>query len=61
MASTATGTRVRRVHTFGEVPDDGCGALADAWGWISLIRFEASAADLLEVRVGDPVWVTAAD
>ena len=61
VASTATGTRVRRVRTYGEVDADDCGALTDAWGWISLIRFEASAADLLEVRVGDPVWVTAAD
>lgn len=61
IASTATGTRVRRVRTFGEVTDAGCGALTDAWGWLSIIRFEASAADLLEVRVGDPVWVTAAD
>ena len=60
VASTSTGTRVRRVRTYGEVAD-GCGALTDAWGWISLIRFEASAADLLEVRVGDPVWITAAD
>jgi S-adenosylmethionine hydrolase len=61
IASTATGARVSRVRTYGEVPDGGCGALADAWGWLSIIRFEASAADLLEVRVGDPVWVTAAD
>jgi S-adenosylmethionine hydrolase len=61
VASTATGTRVRRVRTYGEVPADGCGVLADAWGWMSLIRYEASAAELLEVRVGDPIWVTAAD
>ena len=61
VASTSTGTRVVRVRTYGEVPAGGCGVLADAWGWMSLIRFEAGAADLLEVRVGDPIWVTAAD
>jgi hypothetical protein len=43
------------------VGDGECGALEDAWGWISIIRFGASAAELLGVHVGDPVWVTAAD
>ena len=61
VASTATGARVARIRTYGEMSDAGLGALADAWGWISIIRFEASAADLLEVSIGDPIWVTAAD
>ena len=50
-----------RIRTYGEMSDAGLGALADAWGWISIIRFESSAADLLEVSIGDPIWVTAAD
>ena len=61
LASTATGTRVRRVRTYREVRDGECGALDDAWGWISIIRFGASAAELLAVRIGDPVWLTAAE
>ena len=61
VASTATGARVARIRTYGEMANAGLGALADAWGWISIIRFEASAADLLEVSIGDPIWVTAAD
>lgn len=61
LGSTAAGARVRRVRTYGEVGDGECGALEDAWGWISIIRFGASAAELLGVHVGDPVWVTAAD
>ena len=61
IASTAAGSRARRVTTYGEVQEGECGALQDAWGWLSIIRFGASAADLLNVSVGDPVWVTAAD
>ena len=55
------GARARRVRTYREVRDGECGALDDAWGWISIIRFGASAAELLGVRIGDPIWVTAAD
>ena len=61
LGSTAAGARARRIRTYGEVHDGECGALEDAWGWISIIRFGASAADLLGVRIGDGVWVTAAD
>jgi S-adenosylmethionine hydrolase len=61
LASTGAGARVRRVKTYREVRDGECGALDDAWGWISIIRFGASAAELLAVRIGDPVWLTAAD
>lgn len=61
IASTAAGARARRITTYGEVREGECGALTDAWGWLSIIRFGASAADLLLVSVGDPVWVTAAD
>jgi S-adenosylmethionine hydrolase len=59
--STAAGTRIRRVSTYGEVGDGECGMLEDAWGWLSLIRYQASAAELLNVGVGDPVWIAAAD
>ena len=61
MNSTAAGTRIRRVTTYGEVGDGECGMLEDAWGWLSLIRYQASAAELLLVGVGDPVWIAAAD
>ena len=61
IASTAAGSRARRITTYGQVEEGECGALQDAWGWLSIIRFGASAADLLLVSVGDPVWVSAAD
>ena len=61
IASTAASSRARRVTTYGQVQEGECGALQDAWGWLSIIRFGASAADLLLVSVGDPVWVSAAE
>ena len=61
LASTSAGARARRIRTYQEVQRDECGALEDAWGWISIIRFGASAADLLKVHVGDLVWVIPAD
>ncbi len=61
IASTAGGARLRRIRTYGEVTHDECGVLEDAWGWMSVIRYGASAADLLGVRVGDPVWLASAD
>lgn len=61
IASTAAGVRARRITTYGEVAEGECGALTDAWGWLSVVTRLASAADDLLVSVGDPVWVTAAD
>jgi S-adenosylmethionine hydrolase len=61
LGTAAAGARARRITTYGQVGAGECGALEDAWGWISIIRFGASAADLLGVRVGDQVQVAAAD
>ena len=33
--------------------------LVDAWDWVAVIRFEASAADGMAVTRGDPVWIAA--
>ena len=35
--------------------------IEDAWGWITVIRFEANAAAELGVRPGDAVWLMASD
>jgi S-adenosylmethionine hydrolase len=61
VASTGASARARRIVTYGEVREGESGILADAWGWLSVIRFGASAAESLGVRIGDPVWVAAAD
>jgi S-adenosylmethionine hydrolase len=61
VASTGSGARVRRITTYGEVREGETGILADAWGWLSIIRFGASAAELLGVRIGDPIWLAPAD
>lgn len=61
LATTTSGARARRIRTYGEAGREPCGALEDAWGWISIIRFGASAADLLGVHVGDLVWMLPAD
>ena len=61
LATTTSGARARRIRGYGEAGREPCGALEDAWGWISIIRFGASAADLLGVRVGDLVWMLPAD
>jgi S-adenosylmethionine hydrolase len=61
IASTAASSRARRITTYSQNQDGECGALQDAWGWLLITRFGTSAAELLMVSVGDPVWVTAAD
>jgi S-adenosylmethionine hydrolase len=61
VASTGAGARARRITTYGEVREGETGILPDAWGWLSIIRFGASAAELLGVRIGDPIWLAAAD
>jgi S-adenosylmethionine hydrolase len=60
-ATTSAGARARRIETYGDVGVGEVGALIDAWGWLSVIRYEASAADQLGVRTGDPVWIVPAD
>jgi S-adenosylmethionine hydrolase len=60
LATTSGGARARRIDTYGDVRVGEVGVLIDAWGWIAVIRYEASAAELLAVRSGDPVWVVPA-
>jgi hypothetical protein len=50
-------TRARRVTTYRDVPEGELGILVDAWGWLSIVRYSASAADGLGVARGDLVWV----
>ena len=55
--SISATTSARRVDTYGEVGPGEYGVLADAWGWLSIMRFEANAAVELGVGEGDPVWI----
>jgi S-adenosylmethionine hydrolase len=48
---------VRRIATYSEASAGEFGILADAWSWLSIVQFEASAADGLGVERGDLVWV----
>ncbi len=58
--STAGRTaRAHRITSYGQVEPGAYGILVDAWGWMAVIRFEASAAADLGVQPGDPVWLTA--
>jgi S-adenosylmethionine hydrolase len=59
--STSTTASARRVDTYGEVGVGEYGVLADAWGWLSIMRFEANAASELAVREGDPIWVATSE
>ncbi len=59
VATTATSVRARRIVTYGEVKAGEYGMLLDAWDWVSVIRYEASAADGMAVTRGDPVWIAA--
>lgn len=60
VATTATSVRARRVRTYSEVPAGEYGLLVDAWDWVSVIRYEASAAAGMGVTRGDPVWIASA-
>jgi S-adenosyl-L-methionine hydrolase (adenosine-forming) len=55
--STSATTSARKVDTYGAVGSGEYGVLADAWGWLSIVRFEANAAGELDVREGDPIWI----
>jgi S-adenosyl-L-methionine hydrolase (adenosine-forming) len=55
--STSATTSARRVDTYGGVEPGEYGILEDAWGWVSIMRFEANAAAELAVREGDPIWI----
>jgi S-adenosylmethionine hydrolase len=61
VATTASSALARRVAAYGEVAPGAFAVLEDAWGWMSVIRFEANAAGDLAVGTGDPVWLLAED
>ena len=61
VATTATSVRARRIVAYGDVEPGEYGMLLDAWDWVAVIRFEASAADGMAVTRGDPVWIALAD
>jgi S-adenosylmethionine hydrolase len=60
VATTATSIRATRIVAYADVKPGQYGMLVDAWDWVSVIRFEASAADGMGVARGDPVWIVAA-
>jgi len=60
VATTATSVRAARIVAYGDVQPGEYGMLVDAWNWVSVIRFEASAADGMGVTRGDPVWISLA-
>ena len=60
IATTAVSVRARRVVAYSDVSPGEFGMLVDAWDWVSVIRYEASAAAAMDVTRGDPVWVSLA-
>jgi S-adenosylmethionine hydrolase len=61
VATTSASTPARRAATYAEVGPGEYATIEDAWGWMAVIRFEASAAADLVVRTGDPVWLLATE
>jgi S-adenosyl-L-methionine hydrolase (adenosine-forming) len=51
--------RVRRVGAYGELGRGEYGVLLDSRGRLAIARDGASAAEGLDLRAGDPVWITA--
>jgi len=60
VATTATSIRARRIVAYSDVHPGEYGMLVDAWDWVSVIRYEASAAAGMGVTRGDPVWIALA-
>lgn len=58
IATTGAVARAARIGSYGQVEVGAYGFLVDAWEWMSVIRYEASAAAGLGVRAGDPIWLT---
>ncbi len=54
-------SRAARVSTYAEAAVGEYAIIEDAWGWITVIRFEANAAAELGVRPGDAVWLMTSD
>jgi S-adenosylmethionine hydrolase len=61
VATTETSADAERVSTYAAVGPGEYAVIEDAWGWITVIRFEANAAADLGVRPGDPFWLIAPD
>ena len=61
IATTATSVRARRIVAYSDVRPGEYGMLVDAWDWVAVIRYEASAAAGMNVTRGDPVWIAAAE
>jgi hypothetical protein len=59
VATTATSIRARHIVAYSDVQPTEWGLLVDAWGWVSVIRYEANAAAGMGVTRGDPVWIAA--
>lgn len=58
LVTTPAGVQsARRVATYGDVAEGEYGILVDAWGWLSVIRYAASAAEGLGVAPGDLAWI----
>lgn len=57
VATTDASARAARVSTYAEAEKGEYAIIEDAWGWITVIRFEANAAAELGVRPGDAVWL----
>jgi S-adenosylmethionine hydrolase len=60
VATTAITIRARRVVAYSDVTAGEYGMLVDAWDWVAVIRYEASAAAAMDVTRGDPVWISIA-
>jgi hypothetical protein len=61
VATTDAEVRAARVSTYAEAATGEYALIEDAWGWITVIRFETNAAAELGVRPGDAVWLMASD
>lgn len=61
VATTATSVRARRIVAYGDVGPGEYGLLVDAWDWVSIVRYEASAAAGMGVARGDPIWIAWAE
>lgn len=60
VATAGNSIRARRILVYSDVRPGEYGMLVDAWDWVSIIRFEASAAAGMGVVHGDPIWISAA-
>jgi S-adenosylmethionine hydrolase len=57
VTSPDVSTPARRIATYSDVPEGEYGVLTDAWRWVSIVRYAASAAAGLGVGRGDLVWL----